>query len=171
MELWTSAHAQTFLPALAGMIVLAAGLRLTIGSKPLKIRMIPIQVLACILVLLEIGKQALSFAQGYDLYHIPLHFCSLFIFVLPVMAFYRGKHRETVAAVTAALCAAVTALMLIYPNLIYSADNIREFFTDYFSMHTVAFHNIVVFAFVLIVALELHSPQKKGEQKAVMSLS
>lgn len=168
MELWTSAHARTFLPALAVMTVLAAALRLTIGSKPLKIRMIPFQILACVLVLLEIGKQVLSFAQGYDLYHIPLHFCSLFIFAVPVMAFYNGKRREQVQAVAAALGAAVTALMLIYPNLIYSAGNIEGFFTDYFDFHTVAFHNLVVFNFVLTVALEPHTPQPRGEGKAVV---
>lgn len=167
MELWTSAHAKTLLPAIAVMIVIAAVLRLTIGKKELRIRMIPFQVLAVILFVLEIGKQVCSFAQGYDLYHLPFHFCSLFIFMLPLMAFYQGKHRQTLYGITAALCAAVTLLMLIYPSLIYGAGNIEDFFRDYFSFHSVTFHNIVVFEFILIVALGLHDPQKKGELKAV----
>ena len=53
-------------------------------------------VLAVILLLLEVGKQTLSIMRGYSLYHIPLHYCSLFIFMLPVMAFYRGKHMDKV---------------------------------------------------------------------------
>lgn len=168
MELWSSAHVKTLLPALAVMIVIALALRAAIGHKELKIRMIPFQVLSCILLVLEVGKQILSFRRGYDLYHIPLHFCSLFIFAMPLMSFYRGKHRQTVAAVTSTLCASVFLLLLIYPCLIYSATDIQNFFTDYFPFHTVAFHNIVMFACVLIVALDLHTPAPKGEPKAVI---
>lgn len=168
MELWTSAHAATVLPALIVMIGIAVALRIGLGKKPLKVRMIPFQVLACILVALEIGKQIVSLSDGYDPYHLPFHFCSLFIFALPVMAFYKGKHKQTVYGITAALCSAVFLLMLIYPNIIYSGDNIRSFFSEYLSFHTVAFHNIVMFEFILIVALELHTPAKNGELNAVV---
>ncbi len=166
MELWTLEHATTVLPALAGMILLGVILNRFLGKKPLYIRMIPFQVVAVILFLIEVGKQALSFYEGYDLYHLPFHFCSLFIFMFPIMAFYRGKYRQKVNAVTTALCMAVLLLMLIYPNLIYSAGNIKEFFSDYFSFHTVFFHNLVMLEIVLIIALNLYTPQK-GDWKAV----
>lgn len=156
------------MPALAVMILITVVLRVAIGGKSLKVRMIPFQILACIILVLEIGKQAVSLSQGYDLYHLPFHFCSLFIFMLPIMAFYKGKHMQKVRAVTAALCAAVFLMMLIYPNLIYSAWDITHFFSDYMAFHTVLFHNIVMLAFVLIVALELHTPVQKGEQKAAL---
>ncbi len=169
MELWTEQHAKTLLPAVAVYFVIGFLLRLWIGKKPLSIRMIPFQVLAVVIVFLEIGKQVISFSRGYDLYHIPLHFCSLFIFMLPAMAFYRGKNANTVAGVTSALCTAVFALMMIYPNLIYSAGNIENFFGDNFmDFHTVAFHNIVVLEFVLVVMLNLHTPALKGESKVVV---
>lgn len=168
MELWTKTHALSLLPAVAAMILITILLRCLLGRKPLRVRMIPFQILAVIIVLLEIGKQALSFQRGYDLYHIPLHFCSLFIFMLPLAAFYRGKHRETIWAITCGLCASVTGLMMIYPSLIYSAGNVEGFFTDFFDFHTVAFHNIVVFAFLLILGLNLYAPGRKGESKAVL---
>ena len=167
MELWTAAHRTTILPALAVMLAVAVVLRILLKNKSLTARLIPIQVIACLLVALEIGKQAVSLLNGYDLYHLPFHFCSLFIFALPFMAFYSGKHRQTVYAVVSALCGSVFLLMLIYPNLIYSEGNIRNFFTDYLDFHTVAFHNLILFAFILIVALQLHVPQKKGEPRAV----
>ena len=122
----------------------------------------------CLLLALEVGKQGVSLGRGYDLYHLPFHFCSLFIFMLPLMAFYQGRHKQTVFAVTPVLCAALFLLMLIYPNLIYSAGNINHFFDEFLSFHTVAFHNIVMLAFVLIVALRLHVPTKTGEQKAII---
>lgn len=166
--LWTEEHIRTLLPALAGMLVLAVVLRLLLGKKSWEIRMLPMKILAAAIVLLEIGKQVISFQRGYDLYHIPLHYCSLFIFMLPAFAFYRGKGCRTVAGVTAGLCASVLALMLVYPNLIYSAWDIEHYLEDYMAFHTVSFHNIVMFAAVLTVALELHQPQSKGESKAVV---
>ena len=99
MQLWTYEHAITVLPGLAIMAVLAVVLRKFLKEKPHHIRMIPISVIAVILVLLEIGKQTLSFRRGYDLYHIPLHFCSLFIFMLPLASFYRGKYQQKVQAI------------------------------------------------------------------------
>ena len=138
-------------------------------QKSLNIRMIPFQILACVIIALEIGKQALSLHEGYDLYHLPFHFCSLFIFMLPIMAFYQGKHRQAVGAITSALCASMFLLMLIYPNLIYSGAAINGFFEDYFDFHTVAFHNVVMLEFLLIIALKLHTPAQKGEPvKAIL---
>ncbi|MBP3415578.1 MAG: YwaF family protein [Clostridia bacterium] len=168
MGLWTTTHAITLIPAIAVMILAAAILRKAIGDKPLKIRMIPYQVLACIIVALEIGKQLVSFSRGYDLYHIPLHFCSLFIFTMPVMAFYNGKHKNTVTAITSAISASLFLLMLIYPNLIYGEWNVKNFFVDFLDFHTVAFHNIVMFAFLLIVFLGLHTPDTKKDPKAAL---
>lgn len=168
MQLWTPEHAMTLLPALAAMIVIAAILRLAIGKRSLKIRMIPFQVLACILFLIEIGKQVVSFQKGYDLYHIPLHFCSLFIFALPLMAFYRGKHQKTVFEVVTVLCTSMTLLMLIYPDLIYGAGNIKDYFKGYLDFHTVTFHNIVMFELILILALDLHQPEQKLHIKPLL---
>ena len=168
MELWTAEHAKTLLPAVAVMIAIAALLRKAIGNKDLKIRMIPFQIIACILLVLEIGKQIFSAVKGYDLYHLPFHFCSLFIFMMPLMAFYKGKHKTAVTAVTSGICTATTLLTMVYPSLIYSASDITNFFGSYFCFHTVVFHNIVIFGFVLILALNLHTPAKKGENKTII---
>ena len=165
MELWTTQHINTLLPSIGAMLVIALALRLALKNKSWEIRMIPFQILACFIVAIEIGKQAVSLSKGYDLYHLPFHFCSLFIFMLPLMAFCRGKVQKKIQAITAAISGALFLLMVIYPNLIYSAGNIENFFTDYMSFHTVAFHNVVMLAFLLIIALELHTPETKGEPK------
>lgn len=169
MQLWTPTHAAQLLPCLAVMLVLAVLLRLWLGKKPLSVRIIPFQILAVIIVLLEIGKQIVSAADGqYDLYHIPLHFCSLFIFTMPAMAFWRGKGAEKVRGITAAFCTSMALLLLIYPVLIYGDWNINNFFVNYLDFHTVAFHNVVLFAFILLLALRLHPVSVKGELKATL---
>ena len=159
MELWTQAHIKTLLPTLAVMVLLSLLLRKWLLPKPQKVRMIPLQILAVMILLLEAGKQIVSFSRGYDLYHIPLHYCSLFIFMLPLMAFYKGKHESDVRGVGAGLCGAVTMLMLIYPNLIYGSWNIEGYFQDFLNFHTVTYHSGVVFAFLLTLALQLHTPK------------
>ena len=168
MVLWTPTHVQTLLPAIFGMLVIATVLRLTLGKKDRKIRMIPFQIFACVLVLLEIGKQGLSLCRGYDLYNLPFHFCSILIFMPAIMAFYRGKHEKTISCVTTAALAAVFILTAAYPDLIYSAQAVKEFTTNFFSFHTVAFHNVAMLLFVLVVALDLHEPEPKGETKKVL---
>lgn len=168
MGLWTAAHGKTLLPAVAVMIVLGVILHRFMADKEEKIRLIPLKIVGVLLLLLELGKQVLSLIRGYDLYHLPFHFCSLFIFMVPLMAFYNGRHKRSVRCITASITASLFILMLIYPCLIYSEGNIQNFFADFFSFHTVAFHNLVMFAFVLILMLDLHIPGGKGETKAVM---
>ena len=168
MELWTREHAITLLPALGVMIVIALVLRHILSGKDDKVRMIPFHVISVIMVALEIFKQAESLRRGYDLYHLPFHFCSLFVFVLPFMSLYRGKYAQTVRPIAASLCTSVFLMMIVYPNLIYSARNIDTFFSDPFSFHTVLFHNLVVLAFLLFPALDICKLSKKKDRKALL---
>lgn len=168
MELWSSAHAKTLLPALVIMIILSAFLRVMLIDKPKKVRMLPLQIIAVLLLLLEVGKQAVSFSRGYNLYHIPLHFCSLLLLTLPAMAFYTGKYAERVCAIGTAINGAIFWLTAIYPCLIYSSGNIEAFFQDYLDFHTVAFHNLAMLSFLLILFLDLHTPKAKGETKPIV---
>ena len=150
------------------MIIIALVLNKFIGNKPLKIRMIPFQILAVLLFISEIGKQVISFSRGYNLYHIPLHVCSLFIPLIPLMAFYNGKHKEAVRTITCSVTMALMMFMAIYPNLIYGSWNITNFFNDYFDFHTVFYHNVVIFEFILIIVLRLHHI---GEGKHVRNMA
>lgn len=169
MGLWTAAHAKTLIPAIAVMLVLTYVLCRLLGKKEIKLRLLPLQIIACVLVLLEIGKQTVSMLRGYDLYHLPFHFCSLFIFALPALAFYKGKYVHAVYEVVSALCAALFLLMLIYPNLIYSAWDIENYFRDYMAFHTVTFHNLVMLAAMLLPALDIRSGKKRAWKAVILS--
>lgn len=168
MELWTSAHLKSLLPSIGVMLLLCVLLRLWLGNKPRHIRMIPLQVIAVLLVLLEIGKQTVSFSRGYDLYHIPLHFCSLFLFSIPLMAFYRGKHEGTVSTVTTVLSGSAMLLMTIYPALIYPSYDVENYFSAFMSFHTVTFHGLVYFAYLLILTLQLYGEYGRRARRATL---
>lgn len=167
MELWTQEHFKCQIPAMAAIVLITVVLKLSLGKAERKFRIIPLQVIAVLLVVLEIGKQIVSFTDGdgYDLYSIPLHFCSIYLFSLPVMAFYKGKHRATVTAVVSAMCVGLLLFMLIYPNLIFPPEDVRNFLKNYMCFHTVVFHNLVLLATVLIFALDLTFPVQKGEKR------
>ena len=55
MELWTYEHAVTLIPAMIVMCIVGALLRWWLGDKDRKVRMIPFQILAAVLFLVEIG--------------------------------------------------------------------------------------------------------------------
>lgn len=168
MELWSPAHIRTLLPSIGVMLILCVLFRMWLGKKPRRIRMIPLQVIAVALVVLEIFKQTISASKGYDLYHIPLHFCSLFLFAIPLMAFYRGKHAGVVSTLGTIFCGSATLLMTIYPALIYSAGNIEAYFSEFMSFHTVTFHTLVYFAFLLILTLQLYGEFGRRERNVTL---
>ena len=169
MELWEKQHVQTLLPSFVVMIILGVVLRIWLGKKSEKIRMIPFQICAVFLLIIEVIKQIKSFDGGeYDLYSLPLHYCSLFIYMLPLMAFYHGKYKQQVRGITTALCGSLFLLMTIYPALIYGGGNIDNTFKEFFSFHTVVFHTVATFTFFLIIALDLHTPNVKTDLKAII---
>ena len=167
MVLWTENHIRTLLPALILMVIVSLVLRKTLGGKSRKIRLIPFQILTVIILVLEVLKQVLSFAQGYDLYHIPLHYCSLAIFTMPLLAFYNGKAAKWLHAIATAICAAIFLLTAIYPDLIYGGQCVDGYFTSFWDFHTVTFHNVVMFAFLLIPALDLAVEPPKAAWKTL----
>ena len=67
-----------------------------------------------------------------------------------------------------AFSASLFIFMLVYPDLIYSGSDVDQFFTRFLSFHTVAFHNLVMLAFVLILALNLAEPPKKSDSKVII---
>ena len=114
-------------------------------------------------------EMSLKDKELYDaVYHIPLHVCSLFIPLIPLMAFYNGKHKNAVRTIACSVTVSLMMFMAIYPNLIYGSWNITNFFNDYFDFHTVFYHNVVIFEFILIVVLRLHHV---GEGKHVRNMA
>ena len=166
--MWTKLFAQTLIPSFVAMVVISIVVALLLRGKEEKYKMIPIQIIAVILVALEIMKQIYGIVTGYVTYWLPFHFCSLFIFVLPIMAFYKGKNKDLVRIVGTATCTMLFLFMCVYPTLIYSEDNILNMGNDLLSFHTVMFHNLVLLAFTLMVAIRPYKFKAKRDLLAVL---
>jgi len=143
------------IPSVIVMIGLALLLRYFLKDKDEKFKLIPLQIIGIALVILEILKQIYSVIIGYDLYHIPLHFCSLFVYLIPLFAFYNGKYKVYIRSFTTICGSMLMVFMIVYPELIYSGSDIVNFFKDFLSFHTVTIHNLILFAFFIILSLGL----------------
>ena len=75
---WTKSEGVVLPIALAVCLVLAVVISVLTAKKSEKIRRIPLMILAIVVWGLEIAKQTLSARGGYNLWSIPLHFCSIF---------------------------------------------------------------------------------------------
>lgn len=171
MQLWTFEHFVTLIPTVIIMILITFLLSKLLKNKSYEVRMVPFKIIAGLLLLSEILKQVISIVKGYDLYHIPLHVCSLFIFLVPLMAFYRGKGEKVIRSLTCTVSLSLCIFMAVYPNLIYGPTCITNFFKNYFDFHTVFFHNLVIFEFILIIGLNLHSTKNLKHDKHVLIAS
>ena len=84
------------------------------------------------------------------------------------MSFYNGKYKDRVRAVTTTVCGALFMLMAIYPSVIYSGDAIAGTFNNFWDFHTTVFHTVATFTFVLIVCLDLYTPNFKKDMVSVL---
>ena len=168
MTLWTPSHVKTVIPEFIVFAILAVCLWLLLRNKSETVKRIPLMVIAVTLVVMEIFKQIASFEEGvYDTYSLPFHYCSLFLYVLPVHAFYRGKHKGAVTAIAVSLSAALLLFMLIMPDIVYGEYRITEYFDDYLNFHTVTFHGLVCLYFMISVALGLARTNLGSDVKVI----
>ena len=167
MILWTKWHVITLIPAFVVMVIAALLLRKFLKNKEEKVQMIPIKIIAIILVVLEIAKQIYSIVRGYDLYHIPLHFCSLFIYLFSLFAFYNGKYKDFVRSFTITCGAMLFVFMAIYPELIVGGSDISKCFIEFLPTHATVFHYLALFAFVLMVVFKFYTPDAKRDFKTL----
>ena len=155
---WTLLHAYTLIPQFVVYAALAFILSRALRNKDLEKRLLPLKTCTVLLLLLEAAKQIVGIVTGYSTYWIPLHFCSLFLFIHPIACFYKGKHRDKFILLAGVVSTCLFLFMAVYPNVVYSDDAIRamwEFITgrggSFFELHTVLFHGIGTFTFFLFI--------------------
>lgn len=155
---WTPLHVYTLIPQFIVYAATAFILSRALKDKGLETRLLPLKICTAMLLLLEAAKQITGVVTGYSTYWIPLHFCSLFLFIHPLACFYKGKHRDKFILLAGVVSTCLFLFMAVYPNVVYSDDAIRsmwDFITgrggSFFELHTVLFHGIGTFTFFLFI--------------------
>lgn len=156
---WTLTHLYQIVPTFVISAALSIFVAKAMRNAKDKLKYIPLQVIAVLLLILEVIKQIYNIKEyeAQNFYAIPLHYCSLFIYVLPFHAFYRGKHRQITDAVAFSCLASLMIFMILMPTVVYTDGDIKSFFRLFEGFHTVLFHNLVVLYFMLTLALKLYS--------------
>ena len=169
MGLWTTTHLYQIVPTFLVLAILSVLITKLLAKCKQSLKYIPLKVIAVILLIMEIGKQIYAFDKDgtYDLYALPFHYCSLFLYLLPFHAFYHGKRSHITNAAAFSCLASLSLDMILMPAVIYSDGNIKNFFNSYGDFHTVAFHNLVVFYFMLTIALRLYALRPARDLKIV----
>jgi hypothetical protein len=151
MGLWTFEHFYAIVPAFIAFAGIAVLLGFLLKEKE-KTKIWILRGLAILIIILEILKQAISISRGYDLYHLPFHYCSLFLYLLPMHAFAFGKFKKYIDGITFTACTSLFLFFVIIPTILYPAGAITTYFTQFFNFHTVTFHHLVVLYLFLAIA-------------------
>ena len=165
---WTIEHFYTLPITIIVLLIFAIWLGKKMEHLDEKYRLIPIHIISFILVALEILKQFKSYDNGYDLYHLPLHFCGMFVFLFPAFSLCQGKSKYVARLLTTLSGIMLTGFMIIMPDIVYGDDDIRDFFVNFWAFHTVFFHNLVLLGTFLIFTLKLFKPRYHGDYKIVL---
>ena len=154
--MWTKLHLMTLLPCCAIYIIIAYVLSVILKNKSEKVKLIPSKIIAVLLIVFEITKQILAIKNGYSKWTLPLHFCSQFFWLIPLMAFYNGKYKYTVREISTTASAMLFLFMCIYPSSVYGDTAILSFFTNFSCFHSVFYHNLVLLNLAIVLACRLN---------------
>lgn len=154
------------------IVVISILLKKFLGNKGEKVKKIPLQVLAVIIVLLEIAKQIYYFIKFkqtgvFDKYVLPIHFCSLFIILFPFVQFTKKKYADFLRPMP--MCYAVIMALMLYINPHALLGNAcSNIFANFHNFHTYAFHHVVLAYFAFSIALDDYTPHKNDWIKCLI---
>lgn len=151
MGLWTIEFFWGVIPWFLFFASFAYLLRFLLKGKE-KTKIWILRGIAIAILVLEVAKQVVSLSKGYSLYHLPFHYCSLFLLVLPFHAFSFGKFKKYVDGISFATLTSLFFVYMIVPTVLYPKENFSEYFTNFFSFHTITFHHLVVLYLFLAIA-------------------
>ena len=134
--------------AFLSMLGIALFLRRLLLNKPEKIQKIPFIIIAILMLVGEFAKQIRGIIVGYNLWWLPLHFCSAFFLWFSLAEFTKGEFARRMRSVAflATLCLFVA--MYFNPRSIIG-NACENIFSSFLSAHTFFFHHLAIFYFLL----------------------
>lgn len=150
---WTQSQNQIFPIAFAIVIVASILIGVLLKDKAEKIKNIPFLIITILLIVAEIIKQVRAINAGYNLWSIPLHYCSTFLIWFTIASLTSTKIRKVGHKIAYATTTAFFVSFLIGPTTIIgnATDNLAFTWSNFGSLHTFYYH----FAIVLFLALQI----------------
>lgn len=156
---WSSGDKEVLPRALIIIIVCALAIAILL-RKHERLKKLPLKLLALLIVGLETAKQIYyNTYEPFTLYILPLHFCSTFIWLIPLAQFTRGKFNKFVKPMPFCYSIVVTALIYAYPRVLLG-NSTADVFGSFHNTHTIMFHHVMVAYFVFSLASGDYKPSK-----------
>lgn len=156
---WTVGDAIALPVTLVIIIICAVLMRIFLKSD--RAKRIPLMVLAVLIVVLEVCKQIYyNTYEPFTLYILPVHFCSTFIWLMPLAQFTKGKFNKFIKPMPVCYSLIVILIMYAYPHMLLGNSPSAPF-ASFHNAHTYLFHHTIVAYFVFSVALGDYTPDKK----------
>lgn len=156
---WSSSQIVVLPFALIVVIALSVIISYLTHGKSELVRKIPLILVASVMLILEVIKQIYNIVIGYDLWTLPFHFCSMFLYFCPLASFFTGRAADfgrTVAFVCGTLF-----LLLFYINptsiIGVACDNI---FASFSTFHTFIYHHLIILFYLIMLISKLYQPTK-----------
>ncbi len=166
---WSKSEAIVLPITLLIVIALALGVIFATRNKSEKIKLIPLMFISVLLLVLEVAKQAITLANGYTFWAIPLHFCSLFLYFFPIASFFKGKvgHFGKVMSV---VCS-VYFFIIFYSNPSSVIGNAcSHIFLSFHTAHTFIYHHLITLFFIILLGSKLYTPKKIDYAHATLGI-
>lgn len=157
---WSRGDVEVLPVATFAIIFLAVVFGLVLRNKSEKVRSLPLKGLAILIVLLEVCKQIYyNVYEPFTYYVLPLHFCSTFIWRMPLAQFTRGKVQRFFKPMPFCYSLIVIALIYAYPRVLLG-NSTSNVFGSFHNTHTIMFHHVMVAYFAFSVAVKDYIPRK-----------
>ena len=162
--MYSEADAVVIPTALAVMVAIALLLALLLRKRTGWVRALPTALVALCILLLEVEKQrqniaGVFYSHGYDRFALPLHYCSLFVFLFPLSELCGRRLRRAFLPVAVATSLAVSVGLLVAPEgILGNASSVV--LEGFHSFHAFVFHMLVIFYLLLTAALGRYRPAR-----------
>ena len=130
----------------------------------------PLMIIAGLMLWLEVVKQTYNIMIGYDLWNLPLHFCSLFLYFCPLAAFLSGKVGSF--GRTMVFICGIMFICIFYtePSSVLSRA-CDDVFASFATFHTFAYHHLVLLFLFIMLGEGLYEPEKIDFLYAVVGVA
>jgi len=159
---WTKVDFIVLPITLVAIILIAFFLRVLLKNKSENIRKIPLILITCFMLVMELIKQVLSFKKGYDYWTIPLHFCSLFIYFCPLAVFAKGKLNDFGKTMSLVCSALMFCCFYLSPDSIIGSKTTENIFANYATFHTFTYHHLVILFLFTSLFLNFYKFKKEN---------
>ena len=136
------------------LLIFAIGICLLTRNKSEKIKRLPLFIITIIILALEVAKQIYNLCIGYDLWAIPLHFCSLFMFFYSFSNFGKGKLRRFGDIMTVCCTFLVIVLFYLNPSNIIG-ESCENVFANFSNFHTFTYEHLLFLYYFIFLGSNL----------------